>query len=453
MKHGTAQHGWRTTRRIGTMAAGMAGVIALAGCTGGGGGGALGTGESITVITSQAPWNPAYEAVVEAYEEASGVTVDLRAFPNDDVKTQMLNDIQGGNQTYDVYQINEPDLAQFNVNGWLEVFTDIDSGYELDSEIFTYDNIPYWNDEAKTFEEGGALTAVPLMGNLQLIIYREDVYEDLGLEVPTSWEEVIENGRAVQDAGALPYGFVNRLQGTPGASAISYDFLPFFYSQGASWFVDEGADWTPNVDTPEAIRAAELFREAATLGPADTKALGQAQAIAVMQAGDSAQLQVVAAAANSMQDEANSNVVGQVGYAPLPVRPDGGPAAASGLWTLAIPSGLDEERSSAALDFIDWVTSADGMRVFVENGGIPTRSDVYDAPDLSDAQQDYLEAVAASAESTSGQFRYEFAGEFLGVTETILADIAAGDVSPADGMARMQEQLTALIEDVGYPMG
>jgi multiple sugar transport system substrate-binding protein len=446
------QHNKKVKRRLTAAAAATVGVAMLAGCSGGGGG-ALGTGESITIITSQAPWNPAYDAVVEAFEQETGVKVDVRSFPNDDVKSQMLNDIQSGNQTYDVYQINEPDLAQFNVNGWLQPFTEIESGYQLDEETYTYDNIPYWNEESKTFDEDGVLTAVPLLGNLQLIVYREDVYEELGLEVPTTWEEVIENGKAVQaGSDATPFGFVNRLQGTPGASSISYDFMPFFNSQGASWFVDQGVNWTPSVNTPEGIRAAELFREAATLGPPDTKALGQAQAIAVMQAGDSAQLQVVAAAANSMQDEANSNVVGKVGYAPLPEGPNG-PAAASGLWTLAVPAGLDEERSSAALEFIDWVTSTQGMTVFAENGGIPTRSDAYESEKLTDVQQDYLDAVADSADSTTGQFRFEFAGEFLAVTETILADIAAGDIAPAEGMAKMQEQLTAVVEDSGYPMG
>jgi multiple sugar transport system substrate-binding protein len=438
---------------IGTAIAAV-GVLSLGACSGGGsGGGALGSGETLTIITSQAPWNPAYEKVVEAFEEETGITVDVRAFPNDDVKTQMLNDIQSGSNTYDVYQINEPDMPVFNANGWLQPFDEIEPGFELDSEIFTYDNLPYWDDETKTFTEGGVLTSVPLMGNLQVIIYRDDVYESLGLEVPTTWEEVISNGQAIQESEELPYGFTSRLQAIPGASSVTYDFMPFFYSQGGTWFVDEGVDWTPNVNTPEGIRAAELFAEAARLGPEDTRALGQAEAIAVMQAGDTGQLQVVAAAANSMQDEANSNVVGEVSYAPLPVGVDGEPAAISGLWSLAVPTGLSEERSAAALEYIEWVTSKAGMEVFAENGGIPTRSDAYDAPNLSEVQQEYLGAVADSAGSARGQFRFEFSTEYLTVTEPILADIAAGAIAPADAMAKMQTELTAVVEQAGYPMG
>lgn len=442
-------------RRLLIGAAGtVTGAVVLAGCTGGGGveGGALGSGESLTIITSQAPWNPAYDAVIAAYEEETGVSVDVRSYPNDEVKTQMLNDVQGGNQAYDVYQINEPDLAQFNLNEWLQPLTDIDPDFALDEETFSYDNVSTWDAEKRAFDESGVLTSVPLMGNLQVLVYRTDIYDELGLEVPETYEDVVDNARAIQEAGTA-YGYVTRLQATPGASSVTYDFMPYLRSQGGTWFADEGTDWTPTIDSAEAVRAAELFREAAQLGPADTKALGQAQAIAAMQAGDAGQLQVVAAAASSMQDEANSNVVGKVGYAPLPRDPEGFPSAVSGLWTLGVPAGLDEDRSQAALEFISWVTGPEGQMIFAENGGIPTRSDAFDAPGIDETTAAYLDVVAESAENATGLFRFEFAPQFLEVAEPVLADIAAGEVEPAAGMAQLQQELTELVEESGYPMG
>src|SRR5690625_6264539 len=73
----------------------VAALFATAACGGDSAGGALGgRGEELTVITSQAPWNPAYEKVVRAFEEETGIKVDLRAFPNDDVSSQIFNDVQ-----------------------------------------------------------------------------------------------------------------------------------------------------------------------------------------------------------------------------------------------------------------------------------------------------------------------------------------------------------------------
>nr|WP_299169759.1 extracellular solute-binding protein [uncultured Arthrobacter sp.] len=423
-------------------------AASLTACSGGGGGGgALGSGETVTVITSQAPWNPAYDAVVAAYEAETGVDVDLRSFPNDEVKTQMLNDAQTGTHAFDVYQVNEVDMAQFNVSGLLMPLQDIDPDYQLDEEVFTYGGLPYWDEETKTFTEEGVLTSVPLLGNLQVFIYRSDIYEQLGLEVPETWAATIANGQEVIDAEAARYGYVQRFQGVPGTPQVTYDFAGILLGEGGSFFREQGVDWTPAMDSEEAIRAATIFRDLAELGPDDPKAVGQAEAIAAMQAGDSAQLSVVAAAANSMNDEANSNVLGKVGFAELP-----GGIAATGTWNLAVPADLPEERTGPALDFIKWVSSEEGMEVFVEAGGIPTRSDAYDADGIEESAQAYLDVVRQASETAQGPFRFEFMGEFLTVTEPILAAIAAGDVSPEEGMTQMQSELTAVVQEAGYPM-
>ncbi|WP_168187235.1 ABC transporter substrate-binding protein [Salinibacterium sp. UTAS2018] len=422
--------------------------IALTGCSGSTTGGALGSGDSLVVITSQAPWNPAYDAVVKAYEEETGVDVDLRPFPNADVKTQVLNDAQTGNHTFDVYQVNEVDLAQLNDSGILMPFTEAKAGYTLDPEIFTYNNVTNWNSETRSFSADGDVTSLPLMGNLQVLMYRTDIYDDLGLSVPTTWDETIANGQAMIDADAARYGYVQRYQGIPGAPGVTYDFAGLLHGVGGSFFVDEGSDWTPAFNTPEALEAARDFRELAKLGPADPKAVGQAEAIAAMQGGDAGQLDVVAAAASSMNDESSSNVVGKVGYAVLP-----GAASASGLWNLALPADLPEDRRELAVDFIDWVTSEHGMEIFAEAGGIPTRDDAYDAEGLSAETSAYLDVVRESAPTAVGPFRFTFITEFLTVSEPIIAAIAAGDVSPEDGMAQLQEQVTQVVEDAGYPMG
>lgn len=422
-------------------------AASLTACSGGGEGGALGSGDTITVLTSQAPWNPAYDAVVAAYEAETGVTVDLRSFPNDEVKTQMLNDAQTGTHNFDVYQVNEVDMAQFNTSGLLMPLQDIDPDYQLDDEIFTYGGLPYWDAETKTFTEEGVLTSVPLLGNLQVFIYRSDIYEQLGLEVPETWGDTITNGQEVIDAGAARYGYIQRFQGVPGTPQVTYDFAGILLGEGGNFFREQGVDWTPAMDSEEAIRAATIFRELAQLGPDDPKAVGQAEAIAAMQAGDSAQLSVVAAAANSMNDEANSNVIDQVGFAELP-----GGVAATGTWNLAVPADLPEERTGPALDFIKWVSSEEGMEVFVEAGGIPTRSDAFDADGIEESAQEYLDVVRQASETAQGPFRFEFMGQFLTVTEPILAAIAAGDVSPEEGMTQMQSELTAVVEEAGYPM-
>jgi multiple sugar transport system substrate-binding protein len=450
----------RIRRRLATVVALCA--VAVAACSGGGNQGGLaggaaggnegGGGDTLVVPTSQAPWNPAYAEVVDHCEEQTGLTVDLREFPNDEVKTTQVNDIQSGQNTFDIYQINEQDVAQFMSNEWVRPFTEIDPEYQLDDAVFTYDNMPYWNAEDQVFDEDGTLTSVPLVGNLEIFMYRTDIYDALDLEVPKTWDDIIANGRAAQESGDVEYGGAFRLQGIPGTAAISYDFQAIYLAQGATWFADPGTDWTPTVATSEAIEAARILRDLAELGPSATTTMGQAEAIATMQAGDAAETYLVAAAAAQLEDPASSNVAGKIGYATLPEQPTGGPATATGLWTLAVPAGLSEARSANALAFIDCAVSQEAQTVFAEAGGVPIRSD-YDDSGLGEAAKAALSVTRESASNAAGMFRYAFAPDMLNVTEPILADIAAGDVSPEEGMQQMQREFEQIVEANDLPAG
>ena len=176
----------RSRSLVGALAAGA--LLALTACSGGstagagglggaaGGDGAAGGGMTLVIPTSQAPWNPAYAKVIDLYEKESGNTVELRQFPNDEVKTQEVNDVNSGADAFDVYQVNEADLAQFMANDWLRPLTDVDPGYALDPEVYTYDNLTNWDADTQLFNADGVLTSVPINGNLSgLLLPRRPV--------------------------------------------------------------------------------------------------------------------------------------------------------------------------------------------------------------------------------------------------------------------------------------
>ncbi|GAB2529075.1 extracellular solute-binding protein [Paramicrobacterium agarici] len=444
---------WRVP---GVVAAIAGGSLILSGCSGGGGG-ALGEGggdgSSLVVITNESPWLGAYEAAIKVYEEESGVSVDLRTVPYDEVRTQILNDVQSGSHAYDVYQLDEPWMPEFFENEWVVPFTDIDPSYKEDPAINSYGNFTHWDAEKRISSESGEAMSIPLNGNIQILSYRTDVYDELGAEPPTTWAEAIQIGKEAQEQGLANYGYTLRTQGSKGGGTqVTYDFLAIMYSYGANWFKDEGTDWTPNLSSPEGIKAATTLRELAKLGPSATATIGQAQVIGAMQAGETAQVQAVAAAAPNFLDEANSNVVENVGFAPLPGG-DAGPAAASGVWALTVPAGLTDERSQAALDFITWMGSKEAQVAFTEAGGIPTRDDILESVDVSDGELAYLNAIQEALPNVNKHVRYTFGAKMAPITEKYLAQIAAGSISPEEGVKAIDEELTPIIEEAGYPMG
>ncbi|MBT2568174.1 extracellular solute-binding protein [Arthrobacter sp. ISL-85] len=413
-------------------------------------------GVTLVVPTSQAPWNPAYAKLVAEYQKETGNKVELRNFPNPDVKTQEVNDIQSQKHTFDVFQINEQDLPQFNVNGWVQPFNDVDPSYKPDTQIYSYSNVAKWEASKKVFDASGKITNMPLLGNVDIFVYRKDVYEKLGLNVPKTWDEIISNGKKIQEAQAAKYGGVFRTQGVAGTYAASFEFQALLNGAGGAWFKNQGTDWTPTANTSSGVQAATWLRELAQLGPSATTTMGQAQAIAELQNGDAAQSYLVAAAAAQLEDPANSSVAGKIGYAPLPPTPSGKASSATGLWSLAIPAGLPSDRAKAALNFITWMTSQKAQTMFAKEGGIPVRSDSYEPSDIPQAQQDALKAMKQTAENlpdTPTSLRYAFSTDMLNATEPALQNIAAGSTPPKDGMDQIQSALQSIISKAGLPTG
>ncbi|WP_219415257.1 extracellular solute-binding protein [Pseudonocardia nigra] len=444
-------------RRFLQLAAGGVSIPAIAGLTGcggggagalGGGGGAGGEVTELIVPTNQSPWLDAYRTVAAQYEAESGVRITLREFPYDGLRTQMTNAIQNQNLVFDLFQLDEPWTHQFYDNDWVAPLDEVDAQFSLDPAVLTYAALPFWDPQARTSDPSGRVMGLPINGNVHLLIYRRDLYEQLGLPVPRTWEDAVAAGEQAQQAGLARYGYATRGQASSGGQSITYDYMPVFYSYGATWFVDEGSDWTPAVDTPEALAGTEMYRRLLALGPAEPQTVGQAEVIAALQSGEALQAHVVAAAAAQLEDPSASNVVGKLGYAVVPAGPTGEPAPTSGTWSLCVPRGLPPERAQASYRFIRWMLDKQQQTAFGEAGGIATREDVLG--ELGGGDAVYLQAVADSMPDVHSAVRYVFSAPMLEVTERILSAIGAGATPAPDGLAQLQEELTRVVREAGF---
>ncbi|WP_416405549.1 extracellular solute-binding protein [Arthrobacter sp. LFS091] len=427
----------------------------LAGCSSGGGG-ALGGGggggkvTELVIPTHRSPWLNAYKEIAASYEAESGIRINLREFPYDGLRTQMVNAMQSNSGAFDIFQIDEPWTAQFFTQKWVTPLKKIDSSFTPDDQIISYSNLVRWDATSKTSSANGDVMGLPLNGNVHILMYRKDLYDQLGLKVPATWEDAYANGRKAQQAGVVKYGHAARGQASSGGQSITYDFMPVFYSYGGSWFRDEGKDWTPTVNTDSAVAAVEMYRRLLQLGPAQPQTLGQAEVVSSMQSGDLLQVHSVVASAPQMEDAKASRVAGKMGYAVVPAGPAGAPAPTSGTWVLSVPSGLSAERSKAASDFIKWMLSVDTQRKFTLGTGIPTRKDVYTASEVPAAMRSYLDPVADSFPNARPAVRYEFASPMLEVVEKSLSAIVSNDDPVKPALDKLNQEITDVVRKAGY---
>ena len=387
----------------------------------------------ISVATAETPWLGGYQEVVALYEEQTGVQVNLQVFPFEGLLTQQANAAQTGSNDFDVFQLNEQWVGQFYDNEWVQPLTDIDPEFSWDPGLIEFDGLGRWDAEARSTSPSGVPYSLPINGNIHLFMYLESVYDELGLEVPTSWEDVIANGEIAQDSGATEYGYVGRGR-TP-----AYDFSAILFSEGGSWFADDrGGNFEPTINSPEGRAALELFKGLTDIGPDAPQTVAQAEATSLMQSGEVAHATFVAAVAAALENTENSLVAGDVGYALLP-----GGTPVSGAWTVGIPNGLPDDRSQAAYEFISWLTSQEAMQAWAEVGGVITRSDV-------ETERPEIQRIVESEEMIRAGFRYPFTAQLLEVTEPTIGEYLAGTISVDEALERMDADLRVVVTNAGF---
>ena len=214
----------------------------------------------------------------------------------------------------------------------------------------------YWNFDTQSFDPNGTLLGLPTNGNVQVLYYRTDLYEKAGLKVPETWDELLANGKALNNPPDV-YGFVPRAE----KGSILYNWTPYLFSYGGSFFADPAkGDYSVTLASPEALKALEMYitlgKEA---GPENFGAIAQAELAQLLATGKAAQAIAVVAIYSNLAGPQQSVVAGKIGTALLPAGPGGKHSSAAGHWMAGIAGNVPEANQKAALDFMKWFLERD----------------------------------------------------------------------------------------------
>jgi len=101
----------------------------------------------------------------------------------------------------------------------------------------------------------GQAMAVAFMANAQHLVYRSDILEQAGVEVPTTYEEMLAAAEAIRDQGILEYP-------VGGAYAagwnLAQEFNNMFLGYGGTHFKPGTAE--PNVNSEAGVKALEMMK-------------------------------------------------------------------------------------------------------------------------------------------------------------------------------------------------
>ena len=378
---------------------------------------------------------PRVQPLLEDYEAQTGVLVQATSFPN--LYQQLNIELTLGSCTFDVVSMDDPWLPLFAGGGFLTNLEELAAGMRV--ELDTSDFVPAFLVLGEVSEAPG-LRALPSIGNVQVFAWRADVLQELGLNRPQTWDDVLATARAVRDAGR-PDLYGAGIRGLPGNDAAT-TFLPILRGHGADIF---NADWEPQLATDQARAAMGTLLALAELAPPGVETVGHVQLGKQLYTGQIAQAADIWP--NQMlqvSDPELSTVVGKVDIGREPTQPGAEPASMTGNWLLGIPHGC-AQHAKEALEFILWLTApTQQKRLLMESELPPTRAGVFQDQEAV-ARLPFLPGLLEAAQNAAARPRtvlYPAVEDILGRR---VAQAVARQITGDEALATANQEIRALM--------
>jgi multiple sugar transport system substrate-binding protein len=345
------------------------------------------------------------------FEKKTGIKVVVDSAPIGELYQKQLLSLSTGAR-HDVFFMDEPSIPAL-----AEFLLPLD---ERARGIDMADVIPT-TVEACMYR--GKLYALPVDPNVQILIYRKDLFEQKGLKPPATWEELLRDAKAFYEPAKQQYGF--SLTGGTDTQTPLYLIL-LLWSYGAEVVDSQG---NAGVNTEAGRKGAEMFLELLKVAPPNVKNYNFADVNKSVQLGQAAMAIQWASGAKPLEDPSRSSVSGKLGFTVAPKGTRTTPMR--GVWTVAIAKNTANQE--AAWEFAKWLS---GREFGLAATKFPSALSAIHSPRVSVLQDPstkaalpYVDALLASLRVAKGRPRfkeYPDVGEHMRVTT---ARLTAGELT------------------------
>jgi len=410
--------------------------------------------ENLTIATVNNGDMIRMQGLTDDFTAKTGHTVEWVTLEENVLRQRVTTDITTKGGAFDIMTIGMYETPIWGANGWLVPLDDLSAEYDVD------DLLPAM---AGGLSHDGTLYAAPFYGESSMVMYRTDLMEKAGLEMPAapSWNFIAKAARAMTDRDNEINGIC--LRGKAGWGEGGAFITAMSNSFGARWF-DE--DWNAQFDTREWSDTLNFYYNMMMdAGPAGFATNGFNENLSLFQQGKCGMWIDATVAASFVTNPNDSTVADSVGFA---LAPDNGMGVRSNwlwAWALAIPAGTQKE--DAAKEFIEWATSNSYIELVAANEGwanVPpgARTSLYENPNYKDipfAKMTLDSILSAdplnSTVDPSPYVGIQFAAipEFAGIATDVSQEFSAayaGQQSIDEALAKAQAITNDAMEAAGY---
>ena len=448
--------------------------------------------EGVTINILTRPGPVIAQRIVERGEEftqMTGAKIKVAEVPFAELFQKLLTDWSTGTNSIDVGVFASGWGVEMVDGGLLE---NLDPYIAKDDKIDIEDIAPYFREYNQKIS--GNTYLITLDGDFQMLYYRKDILDQLGLQPPRTWDEYMEiakatNGMDMNGDGTPDYGScIFKKRNAQSYFAIMSIAAPFVQTQGTGQgiFFDPKT-MIPKVENEAWVEAFKIYKATGQYGPpeelnhdiGDTRGLVTSGRCALaIDWGDIGPLSidkdghaikgkigaVIMPGTRNVLDEASGKLV-PCNASRCPYAIDGinyAPFAAFGGWSGAVNTKSPAKTKEAAYAFLSYMNQAAQSNVDVTMGW--TGYNPYRNSQLNNTEnwvkagfskafaENYLGAIKASLNNPNmaSDIRIPGAQQYTGVIlDRELARFLAGEITAEQAVANIQSEWEEITEDFG----
>ncbi|MEL6508312.1 MAG: sugar ABC transporter substrate-binding protein [Pseudomonadota bacterium] len=403
-------------------------------------------GTTVDVVFLLRPGYEAIEAMLPAFEEETGINVNIIKHPYENALGEQVRDFVAGGDL-DIALIDLVWMGNFAENEWVLPLADVQAKFPdtVDPDLDIDDFFPLvlnafggWND---------TIYGLPVDNYSGLMFYNRCILEEAGFDgPPETWMQLKdEYGPALTKDGKYAFALQSKRNETQSADSFARVLWPF----GGS-FLDE--NFRSNLNSEESQAGLQFRQDLMQYMPDGIVAYDHAETVNAFAQGDVAMITEWSAFYSSVVSPETSKVADCVEIAPEPTGPAGRKPALGG-FSMAVASQADEAEQAAAYLFIQWATSKANAREYLERGGVPARQSVYQQDGLEEFK--FVPALVESWQDGVPEFRPRFA-EWPEITEIVQewgTKMMLGEVTIEEGATEIGTRMEEVLEAAGYYSG
>ena len=298
----------------------------------------------------------------------------------------------------------------------------------------------------------GKLYGLPLYQDTNILMYRADIFKELGLNVPKTMDELDQVAKAITDWGKDKGFYGIALRGQRGMGVNEWTWPAFLWAFGGSYYKDFPNDMTPNLDSPEAKQALEYYVNMINnYGPPGAANYSYVEVQTDLMQDKVGMIIDSATLGIRAEDPAQSKVAGKLGYAVVPGGP-GGQQPGFYTWTVVIPANAKDKEASAK--FLCWMLAPDNAANIGWSAPNQALEQVYSIPAYAgyDQSEPLIKVMKDSLALADADYRPRIPEQTEVGTEVSVAisDAIAGSKAPEQALKDANDAIRTILKNAGY---